>query len=542
MAKAMRTSPIVGADGKALQVPAAELAERTARPSLVGYRRAQQWRSVITGLTPERLRYLLHSVAQGTWTPDFFELAEEMEERDLHYRGVIQQRKLKAAGAPMDVIPASEDPADQDIAELVRSDLLHGRGAHNARVEQLDAIAKGVSCQEVVWEQHERRWRPAAYERVDQRWLVWDDTDGTTPYLISDMGAGTVRDHAQMTGPGGQWGRLAMALTPGKFLYHRHRSKSGLPARGGLSYSVCTMYLLKSVAARDWWAFSDVFGLPVRVGKYGPNASDDDIQTLIDAVSMIASDAGCVIPDSMTVELVQAARSGSAGTDAFFEKMADWCDAQVSKGVVGQTMTVEDGSSLAQAQIHADIRADIVDDDVRQMCDTLSDTLVAWYCALNFAPRPGGWPRIAPPPDEDALDVGEVMSAVKGGLRVGQTWMRGRMGIPDPGDDEEVLSGLPPGGGAPGAEEAAGDDDPAPAPPAMNRLALHAADDPLDDSAWLGLSDDLARPVLDALDAAGDPVEFLELASRAGVPTQLARDLALQCFEARIDGETDREP
>ena len=423
----------------------------------------------------------------------------------------------------------------------LRAELLHGRGAHNARVELLDAVAKGVSCQEVVWEVKERRWRPAAYERVDQRWLVFDDADGTTPYLIGDMGAGTVRDHMQMTGPGGRWGRLATPLPAGKFIYHRHSSKSGLPTRGGLAYAVCTMYLLKSVAARDWWAFSDVFGLPVRVGKYGPNASDADIQTLIDAVAMVASDAGCVIPDSMQIEFVQAARSAGAASDAFFERMVDWCDAQTSKGVVGQTMTVEDGSSLAQAQIHADIRADIVDDDVRQMCETLTDGLVAWYCALNFAPRRAGWPRIAPPPDEEAVDVAEVVSAVKGGLRVGQAWMRERMGIPDPAEDEEVLSGLPPGGGAPGAEDDAGGEGPVP-PPEMNRLAMHAADDLLDDSAWLALSDELAGPVLDALDAAGDAEEFLRLATRAGsTPEMLARDLALRCFGARIEGETDRE-
>ena len=148
MAKRLR---ILGPDGAPIATSRRALAERSVRPTVVGFRRAQQWRSVITGLTPQRLRHILHSVAQGAWTPDFFELAEEMEERDLHYRGVLQQRKLKAAGAPMDVIPASDDPADQAIADDVRAHVLHGRGAHDARVELLDAVGKGVSCQEIVW-------------------------------------------------------------------------------------------------------------------------------------------------------------------------------------------------------------------------------------------------------------------------------------------------------------------------------------------------------------------------------------------------------
>lgn len=301
------------------------------------------------------------------------------------------------------------------------------------------------------------------------------------------------------------------------------------------------MYLLKSTAVKDWWAFAEVFGIPVRVGKYGPNASDDDIRTLIDAIAALASDAGAVIPDSMVIEFIQAARAG--GTDGVvFEPMAEWCDKQTSKAVVGQTMTTDDGSSLAQAQIHDDIRDDIVDDDVRQICDTQSETMVRWYCELNGLVSPAGPPRIAPPADEDAIDVTAVVAMVRAGLQVGQTWARGRMGIPEPAEDEEVLSGLPPGGAAPEDEEPE-DEEPEddPPPPSPNALGLHAAEDALDMSPWLAMSDEFAGPVLEALEMAGDAEEFLELASRASVPEQLAADVALRCFEARIEGETERE-
>ena len=537
MAKA-RASSILGPDGEPLRVDTAALPERTMRPSVVGFRRAQAWRSVITGLTPQRLRYLLHALAQGTWTPDAFELFEEMEERDLHYRGVLQQRKLAAAGAALEVLPASDAARDLEHADLVRAEVLGGRGAHDARIELLDAVGKGFSCQEIVWAMRGGRWTPARYYRIDQRWIVFDDEDGVTPYLIGDRGMGEAGARAPERGPGAQWGwgRQAMLLAPAKHLWHVHRSKSGLPARGGLAYAAATMYLLKSVAVKDWWAFAEVFGLPVRVGKYGPNATDDDIQTLIDAIGALASDAGAVIPDSMMIELVEAAKSGTSRGDPLFQGMADWCDKQVSKAVVGQTMTVDDGSSLAQAQIHDDIRADLVDDDIRQMCDTLSDTVVAWYCQLNGLVTRAGMPRIAPPGDEDAIDVSAVTAAVRSGLRVGQAWMRGRMGIPDPAEDEDVLSGLPPGGGAPGGE---GEALP---PPAPNALGLHAAEDPRDGSPWLSFADDLIEPVMEALDAAADADDFLALASRAGVSGALAADVALRCFESRVSGEVDPEP
>ncbi|MED8409153.1 DUF935 family protein, partial [Escherichia coli] len=58
-------------------------------------------------------------------------------------------------------------------------------------------------------------------------------------------------------------------LTPGKFIVHQPRLKSGLPLRNGLARLVAVMYMLKSFTVRDWWAFAEKFGIPVTVGKYG---------------------------------------------------------------------------------------------------------------------------------------------------------------------------------------------------------------------------------------------------------------------------------
>ena len=518
MARAPR---ILGPDGRPVRPERGELVERTAGPSgVVGLRRAQQWRSVVTDLDPPRLRSILRNVAAGVWCPDYFELAEEIEERYLHYRGVLQQRRLAAAAAVLDVFPASDAARDRALADEVRARILNAPGWHDALLDLLDALGKGVSCQEIVWAFRGGRWTPAALHRVDPRWLVLDPADGETPYLLGDGGEGGA-DRLAGTAPG-PWGRQARPLAPGKFVFHRHRSKSGLAGRGGLAYAVSTLWLLLSVAVRDWWAFGEVFGIPLRIGRYGPEASDDDIRALEEAVALLASDAGCVVPESVLIDLVQA-KGSVTGAEGFFERQADWVDAQVSKAVVGQTMTSDDGASLAQARVHQEVRGDIVADDVRQMCDTLNRTVVAWYCELNHPPRAAGWPRIAPPPDEDALDTAGLARMVQAGLRVPASWARERMGIPEPAEGEETLGGPPAGG--PGAR-----------PP---RTGLHAAEDPLEGAPWLALSGGLTRPVADLLDRARSPEEFLARAAALDAPEDLARDLAERCFHARLEGETE---
>ena len=117
-----------------------------------------------------------------------------------------------------------------------------------------------------------------------------------------------------------------VALKPYKFIKHIPQIKMGLPIRAGLARLVAVSYMCKSYALTDWMAFAEVFGMPIRVGKYGNNATEDDIQTLVSAVANIGSDAAAAIPDSMRIEFIESAKS--TGGDTLFQNLAEWLDKQ----------------------------------------------------------------------------------------------------------------------------------------------------------------------------------------------------------------------
>jgi phage gp29-like protein len=50
------------------------------------------------------------------------------------------------------------------------------------------------------------------------------------------------------------------------------------------------MYLFKNYALKDWMGFAEVFGMPLRVGKYEPGASRADRESLIQAVRSLVGD------------------------------------------------------------------------------------------------------------------------------------------------------------------------------------------------------------------------------------------------------------
>ncbi|MDF5830401.1 DUF935 family protein [Pseudomonas aeruginosa] len=198
-------------------------------------------------------------------------------------------------------------------------------------------------------------------------------------------------------------------------------------------------YMCKAWSWKDWMAFADLFGIPMRVGRYGPGASQDDVAVLMAAVANLGSDAAAVIPDSMRIEFQQAVQVSGAAD--FFERLAEWWDKQISKGVLGQTMSVDDGSSRAQAEIHNEVRLDLLQADARALSNTLNRALVRPYCDLNFAPG-RGYPRlviVVPKPENTALLVDALEKLVPLGLEVEQSVIRDKLNLPEPAAGAKLL-------------------------------------------------------------------------------------------------------
>ena len=72
---------------------------------------------------------------------------------------------------------------------------------------------------------------------------------------------------------------------------NKYKAKSGHTSRNGILRVVSWMYLFKNYDVKDWVAFCEVFGMPLRLGKYSAAASDDDKKALMEAIYSLGSDA-----------------------------------------------------------------------------------------------------------------------------------------------------------------------------------------------------------------------------------------------------------
>lgn len=375
----------------------------------------------LTGLDPARLASLLRAAEQTDARP-YLELAEEMEEKYLHYAAQLATRKRAVCGLEWRIDPASEKLRDRKIAEFVALALPALRAA---AFDLLDALGKGYAVGEIIWDTSGAQWLPTRIERRDPRWFQYDPVDGRTLRLRSD------------SEPAGN------ILAPGKFIVASLAAKSGLPIRGGLARAASWAFLFHNFSLRDWATFCEMFGIPLRLGRYEVGAQPADLDILFQAVRDIGTDAAAMIPKGMDIDF-PTVPAGRAGAD-LWEKLLDYLDRQVSKLVLGQTLTADTGKggggSFALGNVHNDVRTDILRADASALADTINAQLIKVLVDLNFA-GVSDYPKLVLPVDEPEDMValaGIVEKAVNIGQPVGQKWFAAKFGIPLPGDGEAVL-------------------------------------------------------------------------------------------------------
>lgn len=425
----MRTPTLLDRWGN--PVRQAALAQEVAAPTLTGIR------SPLTGypadgLNPVRLATMLRDADAGD-PVRYLELAETIEERDLHYLGVLGTRRRSVSQIDVTVEAASDAAEDVQIADRIR-DWLRRDELTEEMFDILDCIGKGYSFTEIVWDRSEGQWWPARLEWRDPRWFRFDRRDLATPLLIGEAGADE-------------------PLPPFKFIFATIRAKSGLALRSGLARAAAWAWMFKAFTQRDWAIFTQTYGQPLRIGKYDGGASEEEKEILWRAVANIAGDCAAIIPMGMTIEFVETKSVGA--TADLYERRADWLDRQISKAVLGQTATTDAVTGgLGSGTEHRQVQEDIERADARALAAILNRDLVRPWVDLEFGPRKR-YPRlvIARPEKEDLKGlVDAVAKLVPLGLRVEQSELRDRLGLSDPGAGAELLGASAQPGPAPATE------------------------------------------------------------------------------------------
>lgn len=278
---------------------------------------------------------------------------------DPHVFACVQSRKAGVLSLEWDLNRGIDKDKNAELIEK----LLKKLNLNKIINDILDAALFGFTPIEVMWGKVGNYILPLELKAKPPEWFCFDDENQLKF---------RTKEH--------YWGE---ELPPRKFLCPQSNPSYENPYGERVLSRVFWPVTFKKGGLKFWVVFTEKYGMPHLIGKHPRGATKEETDTLADLLEQMVQDAIAVIPDDSSVEIQEANKSSSA---AIYEQLIDKMNAEISKAILGQTLTTEIGStgSYAASNTHMGIRQDIINSDKKLVEQTINQ-LIQWIYEINFS-------------------------------------------------------------------------------------------------------------------------------------------------------------
>jgi ATP:corrinoid adenosyltransferase len=182
-------------------------------------------------------------------------------------------------------------------------------------------------------------------------------------------------------------------------------------------------FIFKKNAMLQWSQYTEVFGMPVRVGKTASRAQVD-MERMANNLRKMGSASYAVFQEGESIEFVESTKGDAYNV---YDKLIERANSELSKLLIGQTMTADSGSSRSQAEVHERVADSITESDKRMLQFIVNDQLLPKMAKHGF--------EVAGCKFEWAVstDLDALWSKTKDALghyKVDAAWIQQTFGIP----------------------------------------------------------------------------------------------------------------
>ena len=366
--------------------------------------------SLIQTITPATIIEALDNLQSGN-LGDYGKLAAEVFEWEKHYRSCITRRK--EAVAKTEAFFSNTENVSADILEALDY-LVSSPEVFKLINFCMQGLNEGFSVNEILWDTTGKVAYPKEIINIPAWWLNLSIDRRTVQYKNKEF------------------------PQDGNYVVHYPRLGTVKATDGAFCKLAFSSYLFKNYTTRDWFVFNNRFGMPLRVGKYAAGANREEKDTLKKAIRQLGTDTGVVVSNSTMIEFLEKKVGGIGDYKNFIE----FINTETSKAIVGQTMTIDQGSSKSQAEVHSSVEEEKIDFDAKMLAATLQKQLIIPFLLNNFSSIKdvSKIPRIYLNYSKIKQDtfISVVEQAVKIGVKVPVNYISKKLGIPLARDKEET--------------------------------------------------------------------------------------------------------
>lgn len=315
------------------------------------------------GLTPERV-IAIYRAAEYGWPQQQCDLFEDVIESDGHLRSLLETRHDAVAGRPWVVAPGGDSAADIRAANELQDALAEIPQSMNEMLgHHLGAMTYGYAGSQIYWDRVDGLWVPRWFSDVPPRRFRFDENDN--PYLL------TVSSPA-----------LGVPLERGSWIWTRRRHR--VAAMAGLMRTGTWWAMFKRWGVRDAVLFSEKYGIPYPIGKYGDGMPKEEKAILREAVASLGTEGYACFSKNGDIEIIKVDGGGSKESPQL--SLAQFCNNELSKVVAGATLTSGEGTSAgsyAMATIHEGTSFQRTLADAKDVGLTIQQQLGAMFVHFN---------------------------------------------------------------------------------------------------------------------------------------------------------------
>lgn len=265
---------------------------------------------------------------------------------DLHLQAVIENRILRIVNLPIEIVNADGSTDD------VMTDLINEMWFLDTLRIGMESVFWGYSVIEVTGLKDNRitgvKSIPREHIIPERKWIVRNPTDTDEGFPYEEL--------------------------PHQLLYCQ------LYDAYGILEQIVPMTILKRHSWASWDEYEEKYGHAIAIAKI-PGGSTTTRDNTSKWLQSINKNSTGVFDIGTELQLLESNKTDAY--QVFLEKIK-LVNSEISKGVNGQTMTVDSGSSRSQGEVHKETEDEITQADKRSILIWLNETLKPALIAFGY--------------------------------------------------------------------------------------------------------------------------------------------------------------
>jgi SPP1 gp7 family putative phage head morphogenesis protein len=347
--------------------------------------------------------------------------------RDTHISSCLRTRRQKLLKTPWQIRPADNSEEAIFWAEFVQWNLENMEGEFLQDLEGLHrAVGYGFSVSEINW----RIIEEAKYAGMIGIRSICFKPEELVRFQTNEFG------HVEKIILTSNYGLDGVELPLEKSIHVVYGDNDENPYGDPTLSRVAFWAWLKKNEAQFWAIFSEKFGMPTAKAKIPNNATAKEREAIQSLLQTLQSESGVMLPEGFDLSFLEATRSGDVGYDNFIER----CNKEISKEILGQTLTSEEGKrgqgSYALGTIHAATLDDYVAFDAAMIQSAINKQLIRRL--IRFHSNTDLIPQFEFVSEIDPLILAQNFPAIAEAIPIPQAWLYKKFAIPFPKQGEPV--------------------------------------------------------------------------------------------------------